>query len=78
MKAFKGKFVKKDGTVREMIFSRLEDLPSEYVSSKIKGSGKTRKLPDGQELVIDLELEEFRIFNWDTVLEDPEEILIKD
>ena len=39
MKAYKGKFKKKDGSERTMVFTRIDDLPSKFVASKISGSG---------------------------------------
>ena len=67
MKAFKGKFLKKDNTEREMTFCRIKDIPSEYVATKITGGGAEHKYPDGMELVLDLERDNFRVFNWKTL-----------
>ena len=39
MKAFKGVFRKKDGTRREMVFARIQDLPQKFVASRIVGAG---------------------------------------
>jgi hypothetical protein len=66
MKAYKGRFTKKNGEHRVMIFSRIKDLPNGFVSSKIVGAGSERKYPDGMELVWDLEEDDFRIFNYNT------------
>ena len=66
MKAYKGKFKKKDGSERTMVFTRIDDLPSKFVASKIAGAGSEQKYPDGMELVWDLEADNFRIFNWKT------------
>ena len=63
MKAYKGKFKKKDGSERTMVFTRIDDLPSKFVASKIAGAGSEQKYPDGMELVWDLEADNFRIFN---------------
>ena len=66
MKAYKGVFKKKNGDSRTMVFSRIDDLPSQFVASKIQGAGNEQKYPDGMELVWDLEADSFRIFNWKT------------
>ena len=66
MKAYKGVFKKKNGEDRTMVFSRIDDLPSSFVASKIVGAGQEQKYPDGMELVWDLEADSFRIFNWRT------------
>ena len=63
MKAYKGKFKKKDGSERTMVFTRIDDLPSKFVASKIAGAGSEQKYPDGMELVWDLEADNFIIFN---------------
>ena len=59
-------FKKKDGSERTMVFTRIDDLPSKFVASKIAGAGSEQKYPDGMELVWDLEADNFRIFNWKT------------
>ena len=60
MKAYKGKFKKKDGSERTMVFTRIDDLPSKFVASKIAGAGSEQKYPDGMELVWDLEADNFK------------------
>ena len=77
MKAFKGTFKKKDGQLRQMMFARIEDLPSQFVASKIKGAGNEQKYPKGLELVWDLEADNFRIFNYNTK-EDLKELEIEE
>jgi hypothetical protein len=67
MKAYSGIFKKVDGSMRHMVFVRLEDLPKSFLEERLKGNSK-RKLSEGLELVWDLELREFRIFNWKTLL----------
>ena len=59
MKAYKGVFKKKNGEDRTMVFSRIDDLPSSFVASKIQGAGQEQKYPDGMELVWDLEADSF-------------------
>lgn len=66
MKAFKGDFVKKNGRARTMVFARISDLPPKFVASKISGSGVDKKVPDGMELVWDIESDNFRYFNYNT------------
>lgn len=67
MKAYEGVFKKKSGESRKMLFSKIKDLPSDFVASKITGAGSERKYPEGMELVWDLEENNFRVFNWSTV-----------
>ena len=71
MKAFKGKFAKKSGEERKMIFARIKDLPSDFIATKIIGAGKEQNYPEGMELVWDLEHADFRIFNWKTCIGNP-------
>ena len=66
MKAFKGVFRKKDGTRREMVFARIQDLPQKFVASRIVGAGNEQTYPQGMELVWDLEADNFRIYNYKT------------
>ena len=37
MKSYYATYVKKDGNLRNIHFAKLNDLPSEFVSSKIQG-----------------------------------------
>tara|TARA_R100001082_G_scaffold109534_1_gene86941 strand:+ start:4308 stop:4562 length:255 start_codon:yes stop_codon:yes gene_type:complete len=67
MKTYTGVFIKKNGEEREMNFVKVEDLPSEFLETKITGKRKKVNLSEGLELVWDLEHSEFRIFNWNTV-----------
>ena len=67
MKAYKGKFVKKDGTLREMTFIKFEDLPKAFLDDKIKGSGKSN-VREGSELVWDLDTSGFRVFNFEKAI----------
>ena len=67
MKIYTGTFKKKDGTSRLMNFAKLKDLPPEFLSGKMSGKGKNYA-PPGSEVVWDLDLKEFRIFNWETVI----------
>jgi len=72
MKTFRATFRKKDGSIREMFFAKLKDLPPEFLAGKVKGKSSP-PLKEGTELVWDLDLNEFRIVNWTTVLGDVDE-----
>lgn len=78
VRAFKGIFTKQNNTEREMFFCRIADIPSDFVASKINGTGSERKYPDGMELVFDLGVDNFRVFNHNTKIGDLEEISISD
>lgn len=65
MRAYLGRFVKRDGEVRNMKFAKLEDLPAEFLEANTKGS-PARTLTEGMELVWDLDQKGFRIFNHST------------
>ena len=68
MKAYKGKFTKKNGSEREMVFAKIHDIVAvndDFIAAKIVGTGATRDYKPGQELVWDLEADDFRIFNWE-------------
>ena len=81
MKAFKGEFIKKDGSVREMSFVKLKDIGKtnpEFLSNRISGDGLTREYPDGQELVYDLIADNFRIFNHATKVTELEMFEVDD
>jgi|TARA_B100001939_G_scaffold280769_1_gene249494 hypothetical protein len=74
MKAYKGSFKKKNGDKREMVFSRIKDLPNGFVAARIVGAGSERSYPEGMELVWDLEADDFRIFNYKTADNDIQEL----
>ena len=67
MKSYHATYVKKNGDVRNMHFAKLKDLPSQFVSDKIKGCNQQHNLEEGMELVWDLQSKGFRIINWNTV-----------
>jgi len=73
MKGYRGTFKKKDGSLREMRFLLLKDLPPEFVASKIKGGGQKHALTEGMELVWDIDEGALRIFNRNTALDTMEE-----
>lgn len=66
MKAYKGTFKKKDGSSREMFFARIKDMPEEFISKKILGTGVQKTYADSSEIVWDIESDGFRVFNWAT------------
>lgn len=68
MKAYIASFIKKDGSERQMCFAHLKDLPEDYLETRIIGSGSEKNYPEGMELVWDLEEDNFRIFNWNTLV----------
>ena len=78
MKSYQGTFVKQNGAERTMTFVRLADMPEEFVSSRIKGTGKKANLSEGRELVWDLDDAAFRVFNWKTVVGDVVEAEIQE
>lgn len=67
MKSYRGSFKKLSGELRNMHFAKLPDLPSEFLTGKIKGASRQTNLGEGLEVVWDLENQDFRIFNWKTV-----------
>jgi len=76
MKAYKGTFKKKNGESRLMTFARLADLPEQFLETRIIGAGSEQNYPEGMELVWDLEADNFRIFNWNTIEDSPTEMSI--
>ena len=76
MKAYKGTFKKKNGESRDMAFARLYDLPQKFLDEKVQGAGSEQNYPDGMELVWDLEADNFRVFNWKSAENTPQEFTI--
>ena len=72
MKTYRATFRKKDGSIREMFFAKLKDLPPDFLAGKVKGKGPP-PLKEGAELVWDLDVNEFRIVNWTTILGEVQE-----
>lgn len=72
---YEGKFKKTDGNERNMEFVRLKDLPVQFLAHKLKGNSRKtqRTLGEGMELVYDVQAENFRIFNWKTVIGEVKE-----
>lgn len=76
MKAYTGTYVKSSGESRTMNFLKLEDLPKSFLQARIKDPSP-RKLQEGHELVWDLDKNEFRIFNWNSIEGDINERTIE-
>lgn len=74
MQAYKGKFKKQNGSIREMLFAHLDDLPEQFLEQKIVGSGAAKNYAPGMQLVWDLEADDFRIFNWSTQVGSIEQV----
>ena len=74
MKIYRGTFKKKNSEIREMLFAKLEDLPESFLDNKIIGASSEKQLPEGMKLVWDVEADNFRIFNYNTVIEEPVEV----
>tara|TARA_E500000331_G_scaffold237771_1_gene228117 strand:+ start:309 stop:593 length:285 start_codon:yes stop_codon:yes gene_type:complete len=78
MIVYTGTFTKADGSARTMRFARLTDLPDEFLSARVKGgevteartSAKEKMVAEGKETVWDLEANNFRVFNWNTTVDD--------
>ena len=66
IKYYRGTFTKASGELRTMYFVRSNDLPTNFVTSNTKGTGKPRNLREGMETVWDLETKSWRTFNWRT------------
>lgn len=73
MKTYKALYRKKNGQFRSMHFAKLKNLPEKFVPEKIRKSKNTR-LTEGMEVVWDLEAQDFRIFNWNTVVGEVKKI----
>lgn len=86
MKSYTGTFTKTDGSPRLMHFVRLTDLPDTFLASRVKGSdaseartaSRQRMLAEGKETVWDIDANNFRVFNWNSVVEDVAELEIDD
>lgn len=74
MKVYKGSFIKKNGELREMLFAKIQDLPESFLDARIIGASSEKQLPEGMELVWDMEEDNFRIWNHNTAVEPPVEV----
>ena len=78
MLVYTGTFTKADGSARTMHFARLADLPDSFLEARVKGGevsearakAKAKMLAEGKETVWDLEANNFRVFNWNTTVDD--------
>ena len=68
MKVHIAQFTKSNGEVRTMKYILLEDLPREFLETKIKNTGKKPNLKENMKLVWDIEANDFRILNTLTLL----------
>lgn len=55
-----------DGRPYSMLFVKPSEMPSEWLSVRVKGTGKSPILPEGMELVWSLTHDAFRVFNFAT------------
>jgi len=79
MKVYKGVFVKQNGQQREMIFAYLEDMDPDFLTSKladvaVSAMHMARKYKDGMKLVWDLEVDNYRVFNFKTQIGELQEM----
>lgn len=78
MKTYTGTFTKADGSARLMRFIRLTDLPDTFLAERVKGNdpseartaARQKMLAEGKETVWDLDANNFRVFNWNTAVDD--------
>ena len=73
MIAQRGTFIKANGEERRMNFVLLSNLPEGFVTERTAG-GSPPNLAEGQEIVWDLDVSGFRVFNWNTAVGDVETI----
>ena len=63
---YEANFKKSDGTKRKMRFVRLNDLPA--AANIINKPMPKRVLASGSELVWDMDKNNYRVFNWKSVI----------
>jgi hypothetical protein len=68
MLSYTGTFIKKDGSERTMTFIKVEDLPTEFLETKLKNTGRKANITEGSKVVYDVQAKEFRIFNYNTLV----------
>ena len=79
MKAYMGKFIKKDGSERNMLFCKLQDLPESFFVLNTKSeNSKPKNYPDGMELVWSIDDNGFRTFNYKTMVGKLKEVNVED
>lgn len=76
IQAKKATFIKKDGSQRTIVFCEIDDLPFHVIAKKFKNSGVSKTFKDGNRLVYDLDLKDFRTFNENTVVGNIEKITL--
>lgn len=74
MKAFIATFTKTNGELRTMKYIPVSELPQEFIQNKIKNTGKKQTLKESQQLVWDLDKNDFRILNRETIIGDIKEV----
>tara|TARA_R110000824_G_scaffold25124_2_gene87822 strand:- start:881 stop:1144 length:264 start_codon:yes stop_codon:yes gene_type:complete len=67
MKGFIGTFKKANGEDRTMKFVKARDLPESFLKENIRGTGAKKAVPDGFEIVWDIEKKQFKTFNWNSI-----------
>ena len=72
IKYYRGTFTKASGELRTMFFVRTQDLPTGFIETNTKGTGRTRNLKEGLETVWDLQKQQWRTFNWTSTKGDVE------
>ncbi len=70
MIAQRGTFIKANGEERQMNFVQLKNLPQDFIDKNTLGTGTAPNLSEGLELVWDLDVSGFRVFNWNTAVGD--------
>ena len=78
MNTYIGTFIKANGKSRTMKFAKLVDLPDDFLKDRVKGGdlsearvkAKQKMQDEGMETVWDLESNNFRVFNWNTVVDE--------
>ncbi len=74
MKAFIATFKKVNGELRTMKYVHVSELPQEFITTKIKNTGKKQPLKESQQLVWDLDKNDFRILNKESIIGEIKEV----
>ncbi len=81
MKAFTCTFIKKDNSERKINFCKLSDISKVFpgfLEARIGNSGIEKNVADGMELVYELDVDNFRYVNYNTIIGEIKEIEIPD
>ena len=70
MNAYTAQFVKKDGSVRQMNFVKIDQLPEHFLESRIKGSTIKKNLNPNHFLVWDIDKKDFRFIDSSSIIGD--------